>query len=298
MGAAPSEIDRYDRVCSDLFENPSNVGKLLEYGPAQEVDKIMSDWITISKLLPQLLYPLNLVLVLLILSLFLLVRRKHKLPILTLFLAVSILLLSSSPLSTHLYRRHEQQYLPKMISQLPTVDAIVMLGGDVGLPLFPRVLSEIRGNRALHTLRLYQAGKAKLIFISGGNAFPQQEVHAESTYIAALLKQWGVSVDSIIVESKSRNTHENAKEINKLMEIRGFDKVLLVTSAFHMPRALATFRTVGIDAIPAPSDYSVVDYSKPIILDWIPSISNLGKLQAVIREKLGILVYRYRGWIS
>ena len=72
-----------------------------------------------------------------------------------------ILLICGSPLSLELYRRHEQQYLPMAVDQLPNVDAIVLLGGDVGLPLFPRLESEVRGNRIVHSFRLYRAGKAK-----------------------------------------------------------------------------------------------------------------------------------------
>ena len=82
------------------------------------------------------------------------------------------------------------------------------------------------------------------------------------------------------------------------MNSRQIDKILLVTSAFHMPRALATFKAAGIEAIPSPSSYSIVNYSHPQILEWIPSLGNLGKMQALIREKLGILVYRHRGWIE
>ena len=258
----------------------------------------MSEWITWSKLLPQFVYPFNLVLWLVLLCILLFVLRYRRLLGIALFASGAILLVCGSPLSTELYRRHEQQYLPVKVSQLPDVDAIVLLGGDVGLPQLPRLDSEILGNRALHTLRLYQAGRANLILISGGNVFPQNDIRAESFYTAALLKAWGVPVDSIIIESRSRNTYENAKETKKLMELRRIDKILLVTSGFHMPRALATFKTAGINAIPAPSSYSIVNYSQPPILDWMPSLGNLGKMQAVIREKLGILVYRYRGWIS
>ena len=113
-----------------------------------------------------------------------------------------------------------------------------------------------------------------------------------------MLEEWGVPPEAILIEGNSRNTYENAIETKKLMNSRQIDKILLVTSAFHMPRALATFKTAGIDAIPSPSSYSIVNYSRPQILEWIPSLGNLGKMQALIREKLGILVYRHRGWIE
>jgi uncharacterized SAM-binding protein YcdF (DUF218 family) len=112
------------------------------------------------------------------------------------------------------------------------------------------------------------------------------------------LREWGIPGEVILIEGRSRNTYENALETKKILKDKQFDKILLVTSAFHMPRALATFRTAGIDAIPSPSSYSIVDYTRPRILDWVPSVGNLVRMQAVIHENLGILVYRYRGWIG
>ena len=109
-----------------------------------------------------------------------------------LLIICAILLICGSPLSPELYRRHEQQYLPIAVEQLPNVDAIVLLGGDVGLPLLPRLESEVRGNRIVHSFRLYRAGKAKIIVISGGNVFPQKEIQAESFYMKNLLIELGV----------------------------------------------------------------------------------------------------------
>ena len=158
-------------------------------------------------------------------------------------------------------------------------------------------LPPIRSRLGLSQQLAYNAKKAPIIVISGGNVFEQIGVESEAYYISEILQEWGVSSQYIIVEGRSRNTYENAVWTKKLMDSRQIDRILLVTSAFHMPRALATFRTFGINAVPSPSEFSTVDYSQPSILDWIPSLTNFGKIHAVIREKIGILVYRYRGWI-
>ncbi len=256
------------------------------------------DWVFFSKLLPQLIYPFSVVLYLLLAAVVVLQFRLLKMASRILWLALGVILVCGSPLGTELFLQHEQQYLPVTIELTPKADAIVVLGGTIRLPIEPRVGSEIAGNRLLHAFRLYKANKAKLIIVSGGNVFPQQRVKSEAHYTAEVLQEWGVRGEDILVEGESRNTHDNAIATKKLMESRQIDKILLVTSGFHMPRALATFRTAGIDAIPTPSSYSIVNYSRPPILNWIPSLGNLGKMQAVIREKLGILVYRYRDWIS
>ena len=256
------------------------------------------DWIFLSKLIPQLIYPFSAALYLLVATAVVLQFRLHKIASRMLWVALGVLLVCGSPLATELFLRHERQYLPVTMEFTPEVDAIVVLGGTIGLPIEPRVNSEIGGNRLLHAFRLYKAKKAGIIIVSGGNVFPQREIKSEAFYTAELLQEWGVPEEVIFVEGGSRNTHENAIATKKLMELRQIDKILLVTSGFHMPRALATFRAAGIDAIPAPSSYSIVDYSRPPILNWMPSLGNLRKMQAVIHEKLGILVYRYRGWIS
>jgi uncharacterized SAM-binding protein YcdF (DUF218 family) len=258
----------------------------------------MDDWVTLSKILPQLVYPFNLSLWLLLVAGLLVILRRRFAATLSLFLAIVVLMIASSPLSLILYRQHERNYLPVPIAQSPIVGAIVVLGGDIGLPLTPRINSEIGGNRALHAFRLFTANRSKLIIISGGNVFPQNGIEPEAYYTSELLKEWGIPSEAILIEGRSRNTYENAIETKKLLQARQIDKILLVTSAFHMPRALATFRTAEINAIPSPSSYSIVNYSRPRILEWIPSLGNLGRMQAVIHEKLGILVYKYRGWIA
>ena len=115
----------------------------------------------------------------------------------------------------------------------------------------------------LHAARLYRAGKAPVILISGGHIpwlgskIPEAEV---DTGAAGGV---GCSCASIIAESASRNTYENAVLTKALLAERGLQRVLLVTSALHMPRALATFKTAGIDAVPAATDFTVTLSGSP-----------------------------------
>ena len=66
----------------------------------------------------------------------------------------------------------------------------------------------------------------------------------------------------------------------------------------HMPRALATFRTVGISAIPSPTDYGATDREEFTILDFLPDAEALVGTTRAIKEYLGMVVYWWRGWIS
>ena len=93
-------------------------------------------------------------------------------------------------------------------------------------------------------------------------------------------------------------TYESAIFTEQILTERKIKQVLLVTSAAHMPRALATFRSNGVDAMPSPTDYLMVNRSQPTALDWIPNLVAVGWTTSAIREHLGIWVYQYKGWIK
>lgn len=257
--------------------------------------------IVLSKLLPLLVYPFTVSLGLSLLALVLLWAGKRRAGIGALAASIALVLVCSSPqLATWLYARLERQYLAVPVEQSPEADAIVVLGGGIGPPLPPRVDLDFNASadRVWHAARLYRAGKAPSLIVSGGNVFPQRAAEPEAVYTAALLADWGVAREHIIIEAESRNTFENARRTRAILEARGMDRILLVTSAFHMPRALATFRAAGIDAVPSPTDFRVVAYDEPGIFGWLPSLGALGATTTVIQELLGRAVYRLRDWLG
>jgi len=193
----------------------------------------------------------------------------------------------------------ERQYPPRPVSAVPSADAIVVLGGAIGAPRPPRVHPDLSGaaDRVWHAARLYHAGRAPLIIASGGTVPWQDQRFREATAMQRLLTRWGVPADSVLLEARSANTYENARYTADVVRRRGLDRVLLVTSAQHMRRALATFRSAGVNARPAATDYHVTDGSTSV-LDLVPSADALGGSTAAIREYVGYLVYRGRGWID
>jgi uncharacterized SAM-binding protein YcdF (DUF218 family) len=101
-----------------------------------------------------------------------------------------------------------------------------------------------------------------------------------------------------VLERKSKTTYENALYSKQLLDERGIQDVLVVTSAAHMTRALAVFRSLGLHATAAPTDYEtggLIDYRNPTI--WLPDASTLSGTASALKEYLGILVYWLRGWI-
>jgi uncharacterized SAM-binding protein YcdF (DUF218 family) len=259
-------------------------------------------WIELSKILPYLVYPLTLVIGALALGLVLTALGARRAAALCTIAALGVLLAASNPYLASRFRAGlEGWYTPMRADQAPQADAIVLLGGALYLPLPPLVDAELSDavDRVLAAARLYRAGKAPLVVVTGGNVFYQGEgVHGESWYLARLLGEWGVPRAAVVIEESSRNTRENAVETKKILDRGNLRTILLVTSAFHMPRALATFRRVGIDAVPFPVDFAVSDYARPVLLDLLPSAGALALSTHTLREYLGILVYGLRGWLA
>jgi uncharacterized SAM-binding protein YcdF (DUF218 family) len=113
----------------------------------------------------------------------------------------------------------------------------------------------------------------------------------------------GVPAEAISVETKSRNTYEHAKNAGPLLTEREFRRVLLVTSALHMPRALGVFKRQcpGTEFIPAPTDFGeTTPKPRPFIkevADVIPTAENLRLMSNVLHEYIGIAYYKCRGWM-
>ncbi len=193
----------------------------------------------------------------------------------------------------------ESRFPPASVEAAPTADAIVVLGGAVSAPRPPRVYPDLNdsSDRVWHAARLYRADKAPLVIASGGTVPWKDQRFREAPVMQRLLESWGVPPDSVLLESSSANTHGNAQFTARLASDRDIDRVLLVTSALHMRRALATFRSAGVNAIPAATDYRVVEGTKTL-LDLLPNAAALAGSTGAIREYVGYWVYNWRGWIA
>ena len=183
---------------------------------------------------------------------------------------------------------------------LPRADAIVVLGGTLSPPELPATDANLSAaaDRLVYATRLYKLGKAPMILISGGNADGTGTTDAESVHGAALLGDWGVPASAILTETESINTYENAVYSKLMLEQHGLKTVLLVTSAMHMPRALATFRSAGIEATAAPTDFEASGSGPSGLADWAADPAALTVTTKTLREYVGWLVYRSRGWIT
>ena len=254
----------------------------------------------LSKLIPLFIYPLGFALVLSMLAMGIL-GISAGFARLFLFVAVIVLWGASTPIfSDYLCLTLEGQYPPVAVEATPTADAIVVLGGGVSGPAPPRITLDLSdaADRLLHAARLYRAGKAPLVLVTGGMIPWLGSELPEAATMQSLLEEWGVPAGSILLEGASRNTYENAILSKPLLEERGLQRVLLVTSALHMPRALATFQSAGIDAVPAATDYTVIYRDWRTVIDFLPDARALSRTTDAISEYVGYAYYRWQGWIA
>jgi len=260
----------------------------------------------LSKLLPLFVYPLGLACVLLALSLWW--RRQTRCSAWLVAVALAVLWLGGNRIVTMiLVRSLEWRYTP--LEGAVHADAIVVLGGATRGASYPRETHELNeaGDRLLYTARLYRQGVAPVVVVSGGNApwvgpggTPEAEIMAE------ILTVMGVPREAMILEGGSRNTYENAVESHELLNEHGFDEIVLVTSAMHMPRAYEIFVKTGLAVIPAPTDFRLtqaewVYYTQPDVrvqlFNLLPSASDLHLTSIVLKEYIGIVIYGLQGWL-
>lgn len=175
------------------------------------------------------------------------------------------------------------------LNSLPSPpQAIVVLAGGIHKqqPEYGRsVAGGYSVDRLLYGAELQRATGLRIL-LSGGN--PAQAERSEAEAMAELLRNLAIEPDW--VESNSLNTWENAMFSAEYLKRDGVDKVLLVTSAWHLPRAVYCFRQAGIEVIPAPTGFEGDFDNEPG--DWVPSSYSLYLSSRALREYLGMLAYR------
>lgn len=248
----------------------------------------------ITKLLSLLLYPLNQSLLLLILALLLLWIGARRSAGLLLLLAIGWLWLCSTAVSADwLMGRLEQEYRPKALSVTPEADAILVLGGATRGDTHMSSLGDLnqQSDRLVHAVSLYKAGRAPRIVLSGGS---RPGGRPEAQLMREILEVMGVPAEAMLTEEASRDTYENARFSQTVLAGKGVNRILLVTSAYHMRRAEALFRASGFDVVPAPTDYQRL-VAPPLVPRWLPTADDLERTTRALHEHVGFWVYVVRG---
>ncbi len=190
-------------------------------------------------------------------------------------------------------------YLPKIIThhlegQFPVVTEtdshinwiVVLGGGQTEVPNMPpnSLLNSVSIDRLVEGVRLYrQLPHAKLILSGGG----ENAKISEANHLSQVAAWFGIPKENILLETKSVNTKTEARAIKPMI---GKEPFYLVTSAIHMPRAMALCQAQGLNPIAAPTDFSYYWNNKSWGLMIIPSPYNLCYLSIAMHEILGDIV--------
>jgi uncharacterized SAM-binding protein YcdF (DUF218 family) len=185
------------------------------------------------------------------------------------------------------------------MAETPQADVAIVLGGVLRQPSQPRVEVDLTdaADRVLHASRLYRVGKVMRILVAAGNIPWRFAVKPEAELIRDLLIEWGVPAEAIEPGRASRNTYENAVEIKGMREAGLFRSALLVTSAAHMPRAMAVFRRAGVPVIASTTDVIIADGTKSDLVDLLPDVGSLSMTTNAAKEWLGFIAYKILGYI-
>lgn len=260
----------------------------------------------LSKFLPQFILPLGLACVLLVFAI--IFRRSKRWQTSLTVLALLVLYLSSNRwVAYSLARTLEWRYLPQQTT--PAAEVIVVLGGGTERSQFPRQIPEVTGagDRVIYGAYLYKQGAAPDILLSGGLVrWSGEEPTSSADDMAQLMALMDIPAEHLWIQRESANTYDDAVFSKRILAEKGIDRVILVTSAMHMPRSVALFEAQGLEVIPAPADFTVTqsgwdamvhaDFGTQVI-NLLPSTSSLGLTTNALREYIGMFIYTLRGWM-
>ena len=240
------------------------------------------------KILPLLFSPLIILIGLIILGL---ITNSKKIGLLGIF----ILLFCSIPIvSDKLIAYLESNYKLNQVSEVQEADAIVVLSGMVKVIKNKNNFDYEWGesvDRIFAGIELFKENKSQTLILTRGK-LPWSVGVPEGEYLREFAIKFGVPEKNILLTENVENTDQEAKAIKKLLSIND-PKVILVTSAFHMPRAQTVFEAAGIDIEAFPVDFQSGG-SKLTFMSFIPSANALSGTSFFVREMIGRTYYKLK----
>lgn len=207
------------------------------------------------------------------------------------FAGVIVLGVPSLPVFADMFLKSLEDFTPALgLESYPLADAIVVLGGTaapqwgLGYPA-----EELAGSRLLAAARLFRLGKARKIVATSGISYRTEsgQTRTEAEDMRDILVDMGVPLDAIVVETRALDTRQNAGFSSQLLKAEGSNKILLVTTAYHLRRAMFWFEKNGLTVHPVGAGRSVRQGAIRAI-DCLPSAAALNRSTAALKEYLGL----------
>lgn len=247
----------------------------------------------LSKLLPLFVLPFGISVLLLVWGV---TRRRPGLVV----AALVILLVASNPiLSRWLIRSTEGWAERRPVADVVPADAVVVLSQGRIVAPGPEGVSEWNDADRFHAgVRLAEAQKAPWLVFTGAWSSWEPDAPREGDVLKAEAQRLGIPAHVILVTGPVLNTVDEAREVRLLLapRIARRPRVVLVTSAFHMPRAREVFEQSGVSVDPFPVDFAYSQGRQFTVLDVVPSVVALAGTQTALREQYGRAYSRLRAW--
>jgi hypothetical protein len=245
--------------------------------------------IYLHKILPYALYPITFIILLLTWAAF----SKKRLPVIV---ALFLLVVTSSPIiSNGMIQYLERAELRKSPTDIHDADAIVVLSGMIEpIQGFHGLMYEWSDpDRFFGGIELMKAGKArKIIFTGGKMPWQSDEIKPEGEVLSKFAADFDISSSQIILTKNVQNTKDEALAVKEILINSKTPKIILVTSAFHMPRSKKLFENEGIEVQTYPVDYKA-GISELTPMSFLPSADAFRNFQFAWREMIGRFYYSF-----
>ncbi|MGB0582611.1 MAG: YdcF family protein [Limisphaerales bacterium] len=227
-------------------------------------------------------------------------QRKRE----TIFIAGVVLfiwVMGATPFSALLLAGLERPYAGLEFDDVPRADAVILLGGGATVSRYEASKMHLTpsGDRVIMAYDLMLAEKAPVMVVGGGSV----SYKGDNFVLSEITRDWLVSnklePGNVIALPHCKDTHDEALFVAEMAKTNGWDQLLLVTSATHMRRAAATFRTQGVNVFEVPCNFhTLVGRFGGYTVTIIPKPGGFEKMGNYLHEKIGWFYYRMRGRIS
>jgi uncharacterized SAM-binding protein YcdF (DUF218 family) len=220
-------------------------------------------------------------------------HRAARKPLRWAIVPLLLLGLISLPIVGHLALGSLEWQYPAEKELSGDAGVIVVLSGYVRPPRNTATDVELGSDtllRCLHAAKLYKA-KPRLVLVSGGKVLPDTPGPTLAAAMRGFLLEQGVKEEHLLIEDRSSTTHENALLSGDILTGRGISKIILVTSASHMPRGQRCFRALGFQVVPAPCDYRTARSSWSLSDFLLPNPEAATAVELAAHEWLGMAWY-------
>jgi uncharacterized SAM-binding protein YcdF (DUF218 family) len=210
--------------------------------------------------------------------------------------ALGLVAIGFSPLGKVIARPLEDRFPQREPGDGRAVHGIMVLGGAIGFARGQVTFNEAAARMVTAVELAKRHPQARLVFTGGDAGLIDTDEQAEAHAAAQFFLTAGIEAHRIVLESRSRNTRENALFTRELIRPQAGERWLLVTSAFHMPRAMGCFRAVGFAPEAFPVDYRTDGDLRDFVRPFRHLFNGMQLTDLAVKEWIGLLAYRLAGY--